>query len=117
MNGSKSLNSARAFRGLSGDPSGQRVHKVAEGGAGTNYRFRVANHHVLDTLLGQTYSSESHLEAIWWPWRISWWCGLSGEAGARRRTRWSLLSDLLEAYTASTTVGNPMPTSHQMMCR
>ena len=55
MNGSKSLNvSARAFRGLSGDPSGQRVHKVVEGGAGTNHRFKVANHHVLDTLLGQT---------------------------------------------------------------
>ena len=45
--------SARAFRGLTGDPSGQRVHKVVEGGAGTNHRFRFANHHVLDTLLGQ----------------------------------------------------------------
>ena len=46
--------SARAFRGLTGDPSGQRVHKVVESGAGSNHNFRVANHHVLDTLLGQT---------------------------------------------------------------
>ena len=43
--------SARAPRGLSGgDPSEQRVHKVVEGGVGTNHRFRVANHHVLDAL-------------------------------------------------------------------
>ena len=65
---------AECLRGLFGGsrviiPSGQRVHKVVEGGAGINHRFRVANHDVLDTLLGKV-SSESHLEAIWWPWRI-----------------------------------------------
>ena len=52
MNGSKSLSVSRAPRGLSGVPSGQRVHAVVEGGAGTDHRIRVANHHVLDTLLG-----------------------------------------------------------------
>ena len=51
MNDTKSL---KAFQELSGDPSGQRVHKVVEGGAGTNHRSWVAKHHVLDTLLGQT---------------------------------------------------------------
>ena len=40
--------SARAFRGLSGDPLGQRVRKVVDGGAGSNHCFRVVNHHVLD---------------------------------------------------------------------
>ena len=72
MNGSKSLNvcTRRAFRGHSGDLSGQRVHKVVEGGAGTNHRFMVVNHHVLDTLLGQTLLRITFGQAIWWPWGI-----------------------------------------------
>ena len=57
--------SARAFRGLSGDPLGQRVHKVVDGGAGTrtNHRFRIANRcrsiprKVVEGLLAKTIGS------------------------------------------------------------
>ena len=47
-----------------------RVHTVVEGGTGTNHRFRVANHHVYLTRSWGKLSSETHLEAIWWPWLI-----------------------------------------------
>ena len=59
------VSATRAFRGLSGDPSEKRVHKVVEGGAGTNHRFRIANHHVLDTLLNHIWRPSGGRGASW----------------------------------------------------